>query len=232
MNGMRWTTGIGIAVGGVGGAIAALLGAPHSPPPPPPAPATRATPPPATPQTEAVSAPAVATAPPASASVAPASEPAPAASDAPPPAASDAPPPAASAVPAPATAAAPATVSKPPVIAAPPLNVPTTREALLKAELYCDQKKDFDECARAALALETGTTGPADLEQAKRFRRIALTHLVMQCESDSAHACFVLAAKYRAGTELAKSDNSAEALEKRGAELCRLGRTAPECPAP
>lgn len=225
MNGMRWTTGIGIAVGGVGGAIAALLGAPHSPPPPPPAAsATRARPPATAPQTEAVAAPAVATAPSASASVAPASEPAPAASDAPTPTAS--------ALPAPAASAAPATVAAPPVIAAPPLNVPTTREALLKAELYCDQRKDFDECARAALALETGTTGPADLEQAKRFRRIALTHLVMQCESDSAHACFVLAAKYRAGTELAKSDNSAEALEKRGAELCRLGRTAPECPAP
>jgi hypothetical protein len=135
-------------------------------------------------------------------------------------------------MPAPAASAAPATVPAPAVLAAPPLDVPTTREALLKAELYCDQRKDFDECARAAQALETGTTGPADLEQAKRFRRIALTHLVMQCESDSAHACFVLAAKYRAGTELAKSDNSAEALEKRGAELCRLGRSAPECPTP
>jgi len=228
---MRWTTGIGIAVGGVGGAIAALLGAPHSPPPPA-APATRATPPPAAPQVEAIAARAVDSGTSASASVAPASEPAPAASDAPTPAASAVPTPAASAVPTPAASAVPATVAAPPVIAAPPLNVPTTREALLKAELYCDQRKDFDECARAAQALETGTTGPADLEQAKRFRRIALTHLVMQCESDSAHACFVLAAKYRAGTELAKSDNSAEALEKRGAELCRLGRTAPECPAP
>jgi hypothetical protein len=125
-----------------------------------------------------------------------------------------------------AVVAAPA----PAVKAAPPLATPTTREALLKAELYCDQKKDFDECARAAQALEAGTTGPADPEQAKRFRRIALTHLVMQCESDSAHACFVLAAKYRAGTELAKNDTSADALEKRGAELCHLGRNAPECP--
>jgi hypothetical protein len=98
--------------------------------------------------------------------------------------------------------------------------------------MLCDQKKDFDFCARAAIALETGTTGPADLEQAKRFRRIALTHLVAQCEAGSPHACFVLAAKYRAGTELANNPTSAEALEKRGAELCRLGRTAPECPAP
>jgi len=118
------------------------------------------------------------------------------------------------------------------VIAPPALDIPATREALLRAEMICDQKKDFDSCARAALALETGTTGPADLEQAKRFRRIALTHLVAQCEAGSAHACFVLAAKYRAGTELANNPTSAAALEKRGAELCRLGRTAPECPTP
>jgi hypothetical protein len=103
---------------------------------------------------------------------------------------------------------------------------------LLKAELYCDQRKDFDECSRAAQALDSGTAGPADPEQAKRFRRIALTHLVMQCESGSPHACFVLAAKYRAGYELAANPISAEALEKRGLELCRLGRTAPECPTP
>ena len=54
----------------------------------------------------------------------------------------------------------------------------------------------------------------------------------MQCESGSPHACFVLAAKYRAGYELAANPTSAEALEKRGTELCRLGRTAPECPTP
>ncbi len=198
---MRWTTGIGIAVGGVGGAIAALMGAPSAPAPSPlvnvpvPVPAAQAP--------SAV----VASAPTSAASAPPLPDPSSAA----------APPP----TPAPAA-----------VIAAPALDVPTTREALLKAELFCDQKKDFDECARAALALETGTTGPADPVQAKRFRRIALTHLVTQCESASAHACFVLAAKYRAGTELARKPATAEALEKRGAELCRLGRGAPECPAP
>ena len=98
--------------------------------------------------------------------------------------------------------------------------------------MLCDQRKDFDSCASAAIALETGTTAAPDLEQAKRFRRIALTHLVAQCEAGSPHACFVLAGKYRAGTELASSPASVDALEKRGAELCRLGRTAPECPTP
>ena len=207
MNGIRWTTGIGIAVGGVGGAIAALMGAPQSPAPAPPVP--RSAPPPAA---DAVA-------------ISPAATTASVAEAAPAPIV-----PAAAAAPSVAAASAAAPATK--VIAPPALDVPATRDALLKAELFCDQKKDFDECARAAAALEAGTTGPADPEQAKRFRRIALTHLVAQCESDSAHACFVLAAKYRAGTELANKPASAEALEKRGAELCRLGRSAPECPAP
>lgn len=212
---MRWTTGIGIAVGGVGGAIAALMGAPKAAAPLPPV--ARATPAPE----RAVQAP------PAS-SVEPAID----AAAAPAAAAVGEPTFAAASSSAVASASAAPPVAAPPalVIAAPTLEVPKTREGLLKAELYCDQKKDFDECERAAQALETGTTGPVDLEQAKRFRRIALTHLVMQCESGSAHACFVLAAKYRAGTELPSKPASAEALEKRGAELCRLGRTAPECP--
>lgn len=223
MTSMRWTTGIGIAVGGVGGAIAALMGAPKAAPPPPVAavaPAPIATP-----------AAAIATALGAAAAAASA-DPAPLASAAPvssavaEQASAAAPPSAApSAAPSPPPAAPPVSVLAPPALV-----VPTTREGMLRAELYCDQKKDFDECERAALALEAGTDGPPDPEQAKRFRRIALTHLVMQCESGSAHACFVLAAKYRAGTELQSKPASAEALEKRGAELCRLGRSAPECP--
>ncbi len=112
-----------------------------------------------------------------------------------------------------------------------PLELPKTLEALLKAELYCDQKQLYDECSRAAEALEKGTAGAPDPVQAKRFRRIALTHLVRECEAGDPHACFIMAAKYRAGTELAASPVRATALEKRGVELCRL-RSAPECPRP
>jgi hypothetical protein len=97
--------------------------------------------------------------------------------------------------------------------------------------MLCDQKKDFDECTRAALSLESGSSGPADPEQGKRFRRIALTHLVTQCEAGTPHACFVLASKYRAGVEFPLSPNKAETLEQRGLELCKK-RTGPECPAP
>lgn len=114
----------------------------------------------------------------------------------------------------------------------PTLALPTTREGLHKSMMLCDRKKDFDECTRVSQALELGTTGAADPEGAKRFRKISLTHLVMQCETgNSPHACFVLAAKYRAGTELVANPAGAMALEKRALDLCRF-RSAPECPPP
>lgn len=222
MSGIRWTTGVGIAVGGVGGALAALVGAPKGPPAAPqPSPVAAASVAAAVPT--ATDAPERLTPPPAAvASAAPAASVAPAAASA-------------AAVPPSAAASAPAPAVSPPAVpatvAAPPLELPTTRDGLLKAEMLCDQRKDFDECARAAESLEKGTAGPPDPEQAKRFRRIALTHLVTQCESGAPHACFVLASKYRAGTELPASTVKAETLEQRGLELCKK-RSAPECPAP
>lgn len=219
---MRWTTGVGIAVGGTTGALAALLGSPE----PGAAPAAREPAP-------AHAAPAHA-APPASSL---------AAASAPPTSSASATSvgPAVSALSTIAAAAASATsppdvpptapsTTASPIRPSPTLQVPASREALLKAMVLCDQKQDFDECARVAMALDLGSAGPADPEQAKRFRRIALTHLVAECEEASPHACFVLAAKYRAGTELPASAKSAEALEQRGLELCSLGRSAPECP--
>jgi hypothetical protein len=202
LSGIRWTTRVGVAVGGVGGALAALLGAPAKPAPLV-APVTS-------------SAPAASTAPVAPASVVAAET---AATPSAPPSAE--PTPVAEATP---SAAPPATSITP------ALELPTTIEALLKAELFCDQKKLYDECSRAAEALEKGTAGPADAKGAKRFRRIALTYLVTECEVGDPHACFVMAGKYRDGTELAASPVRAAALEQRGRELCRL-RSAPECPA-
>lgn len=190
---MRLTTGIGIAVGGVGGAIAALMGAPQDAAPEQP-PALAETP---TPPARATAA-AVEKLASASAS---------------------------------ASAQAPASASAAPM-SRPTLALPTTREGLHKSMMLCDRKKDFDECTRVSQALELGTTGAADPEGAKRFRKISLTHLVMQCETgNSPHACFVLAAKYRAGTELVANPAGAMALEKRALDLCRF-RSAPECPPP
>lgn len=205
MNGIRWSTGVGIALGGTGGAIAALMGAPAPATAPAPSASAQVAAPPAAAQLRVTAT--------ASATPAP-TTPTPSA--------------AASAV---TVASVSASAAPPLAPAAPALSLPTTREGLLKAELYCDQKKDFDECTRAALALEAGTTGPADPEQAKRFRRIALTHLVTQCEAGSPHACFVLAAKYRAGTEMAPNPSGADELERHARDLCR-SRPAPGCPTP
>jgi hypothetical protein len=202
---MRLTTGIGIAVGGVGGAIAALMGAPQNAPAPRPA---IETPSPPVANTESTTAEATT------------AEALGSAASAPPSASAPTP-----------EAPAPASASTSLAPAPAPLALPTTREALLKSMMLCDQKKDFDECTRVSQALELGTTGPSDPEGAKRFRKISLTHLVMQCETgNSPHACFVLAAKYRAGTELAANPAGAMALEKRALELCRFS-SAPECPA-
>jgi len=217
LSGVRWTTGIGIAIGGVGGAIAALLGAPKAP----------------TPAAHVVEPIASASAAPAVRSAAAAALSAPAPAEAGPTPAMTASAPTAVAVVAPsAIAPAPSAAPAPAAVGTAPLLEPaTTRDALLKSEMLCDQKQDFDECERAAESLEKGTIGPADAEQAKRFRRIALTHLVKQCEGGSPHACFVMAGKYRAGSELTTNPTSAEALEKRGLELCR-NRAAAECPSP
>jgi hypothetical protein len=219
---IRWTTGVGIAVGGVSGALLALLGVARAPAPEPAqvAPQRRSAPLGASSSaTPAESAPLPS---PRASSSGAAEEPLLVAS--------------AAASVAEVSSAVAGSAPKAPetseasFLATPALELPTTREALLRAELYCDKRQDFDECGRAAGALEAGSAGPVDLVQAKRFRRIALTHLVSQCEAGSAHACFVIAAKYRAGTELASSPVRAEALEKRGLELCRLGSGAPECP--
>lgn len=198
---MRLTTGIGIAIGGIGGAAAALMGSPKHAPAPAPAPA-QAAPPVATQSAkEGVEG-----------SKGRGMERA------------------ATPVASVTTSAAPSASVATPVAAVATVALPSTREALLKAMMLCDQKKDFDECTRVSQALELGSTGPVDPEGAKRFRRISLTHLVTQCETgNSPHACFVLAAKYRAGTDLAQNLPGAEALEKRALELCRF-RAAPECP--
>ncbi len=206
MSGTRWTTGIGIALGGLGGALAALLGAPR---------ASQSfvaqTPSAEAPLPPNPELPLPSSAPPSLVSVA---------------GTSPAPPSALAAPPAASTASAPPELR---ANASPTLEVPTNREALLQAQILCDRKKSFDDCSRAAEALEKGSAGPPDPVQAKRFRRIALTHLVAECETGSPHACFVMAQKFRSGGELAESPARAAALEKRGLELCRL-RSAPECP--
>jgi hypothetical protein len=210
LSGVRWTTGLGIALGGVGGAVAALVGAPARSSAPPVVDASVAS--------------ARGTA--ASGETAPSRDPVPslvtASAERSAPAPSSASPPGRTV---PAAAAPPSAA-----VTIAPLELPTSAEALLEAEVLCVRKKRYDECSRAAEALEKGSAGAADAAQAKRFRKIALTYLVAECEVGDPHACFIMAAKYRAGAELKASPVRAAALEKRALDLCRL-RSAPECPA-
>jgi len=125
--------------------------------------------------------------------------------------------------------AAVSTSAKP---AAPPpaadlLPLPTTKEKLLRQEMYCDQKK-AESCIVAARSYETGSTGVTDPEKASKYRRIALTVWISQCDRNSSLACATLATMYRAGSGVPQSDRNADALFARARELCRFN-DAPIC---
>ena len=111
---------------------------------------------------------------------------------------------------------------------------PTTKDALLRAEMHCDQR-DAAACILAARAYEAGSAGASDPEKAQKYRRIALTHWISQCDHNSAGACAILADMYRAGRGVPQSDRNADALIARARELCHYN-DAPAChelpPAP
>ncbi|MET0792794.1 MAG: hypothetical protein ABW061_14840, partial [Polyangiaceae bacterium] len=122
-----------------------------------------------------------------------------------------------------------AQVEKPaaPVPAAELLPLPTTKPALLRAEMHCDQRK-AEACIVAARSFEGGSTGVTDLEKAAKYRRIALTAWISQCDHNSPAACATLASMYRAGSGVPQSDRNADALIERARELCRFN-DAPAC---
>jgi len=107
------------------------------------------------------------------------------------------------------------------------LPLPTTKEKLLRQELHCDQRK-AESCIVAARSYETGSTGVTDLEKAAKYRRIALTAWISQCDHNSSLACATLASMYRAGSGVPQSDRNADALFARTRELCRFN-DAPIC---
>lgn len=112
-----------------------------------------------------------------------------------------------------------------PVAALPPL--PVSADELTQAEILC-YKKDSDQCQRVALAHETGSAGAKNAAQAKRFRKIALTFYVAECERGLPHACFVLSHMYENGTVVKHSERTAKVLFERAVDLCRI-RPAEEC---
>ncbi|HKO53969.1 MAG TPA: hypothetical protein VJV79_39950 [Polyangiaceae bacterium] len=116
--------------------------------------------------------------------------------------------------------------------AAPPpaadlLPLPTTKDKLLRFEMQCDLRK-AESCIVAARSYEGGSAGVTDLEKASKYRRIAITAWISQCDRNSSLACATLATMYRAGSGVPQSDRNADALFARARELCRFN-DAPIC---
>ena len=128
-----------------------------------------------------------------------------------------------------ASAASAASEAKPaaPLPAAELLPLPTSKEALLRAEMHCDQRK-AEACIVAARSFEGGSAGVTAPDKAAKYRRIALTAWISQCDHNSAAACATLASMYRAGSGVPLSDRNADALVERTRELCRFN-DAPVC---
>jgi len=217
----RVATWLAIAVGGSAGALAAMGssgGAPASAPPPPSGLPLR--------PVSAIAAQAPDTAHVNNAATAPASSAAAASSGASS-AAPPAPPPAAASAAAAVPAGSASTRPPAPPPAADLLPLPTTKEKLLREEMHCDQRKAAS-CIVAARSYETGSTGVTDVEKASKYRRIALTVWISQCDHNSSLACATLATMYRAGSGVPQSDRNADALFARARELCRFN-DAPVC---
>ncbi|MEI9954261.1 MAG: hypothetical protein WDO74_36120 [Pseudomonadota bacterium] len=130
-----------------------------------------------------------------------------------------------------ATAAVEAASASAKPVAPPPaadlLPLPTTKETLLRQEMHCDQRK-AEACIVAARSYESGSAGLTDPEKAAKYRRIAITAWISQCDHNSALACATLATMYRAGSGVPLSNRNADALFARARELCRFN-DAPIC---
>jgi hypothetical protein len=122
---------------------------------------------------------------------------------------------------------APVAKAAAPLPAAELLPLPTSKEALLRAEMHCDQRK-AEACIVAARSFEGGSAGVTDSDKAAKYRRIALTAWISQCDHNSAASCATLATMYRAGSGVPQSDRNADALVERARELCRFN-DAPAC---
>jgi TPR repeat protein len=207
---------LAIAVGGVGGTLAAIAGSAAPPP-------TRAAMP--LPPSGEISA-QVHAATPAAASAALSESVAPLASSATltssAPVRSDSAPSASAAEPTPTPTASAAPSSAPePASSADTAPLPTTHEKLLRTEMHCDQGK-AESCIVAARSYEAGSAGVTDPAKAAKYRRIALTMWISHCDHNSAAACVTLSKLYRAGVGVPQSDRNADALIGRARELCRF----------
>ena len=108
-----------------------------------------------------------------------------------------------------------------PAVAADTTPLPATKEALLRAEMRCDNK-NAAACILAARSYEAGSPSPADPEKATKYRKIALNFWISQCDHNSPTACATLADMYRAGSGVPQSERNADALVQRTRELCHF----------
>jgi TPR repeat protein len=129
-----------------------------------------------------------------------------------------------------AVPAAPTAALAAPATSADTAPLPTTQEALLRAEVRCDQGKS-ESCIIAARSYEAGSAGATDPEKAAKYRRIAITMWISHCDKNSVDACVTLSKLYRAGEGVAKSDRNADALIERARALCKYNDT-PACQGP
>jgi TPR repeat protein len=80
----------------------------------------------------------------------------------------------------------------------------------------------------AARSYEAASAGVTDADKAAKYRKIALTLWISQCDRNSASACATLTDMYRAGNGVPQSDRNADALLARTRELCHYN-DAPVC---
>jgi TPR repeat protein len=97
----------------------------------------------------------------------------------------------------------------------------SSRDELTQFEIACQEKKDAGRCRAAAEAYEQGSVVHADTARARLFRKIELTFLVKQCESQVPLSCFALADLYRRGDGVARNPTNAQALLERAQQLCK-----------
>lgn len=104
---------------------------------------------------------------------------------------------------------------------------PKTAAEVTRAEMACDAR-DKAGCIRAAVAYESGSVVPQNLELARTYRKRELTLVVRGCEARSPAACLTLSERYARGEGVEQSTRKADALIRHAREICQL-RPSAEC---
>jgi hypothetical protein len=107
----------------------------------------------------------------------------------------------------------------PPELMSPHDRPVATERQLRVAEVRCD-RRDPNECLRAADAYEKGEVVDRNEERVERNKKIAHTLYMRQCDGGQAASCYQLARMYEHGEFIKKNPEIAAALRTRAGELC------------